>query len=84
MVPSVYHEYSKFGVSPIIYDDDYTDKIDSDTDSLLNDVYGTFGCYSAWGLRNMTHNEDPWKNTSRNQVISQESIKQYFIDNYVE
>lgn len=84
VVPSVYHEYSKFGGSPIIYDDDYTDKIDSDTDSLLNDVYGTFGCYSAWGLRNMTHNEDPWKNTSRNQVISQESIKQYFIDNYVE
>lgn len=83
VVPTVYYEYSENKGNPILYDEDYTESIDPETNQLLNDVYETFGCYSAWGLRTMTHNEDPWKNTSRNQVISQESIKDYFVKHYV-
>lgn len=52
------------------YDEDYEKTVDDETDRLLNEVYETFGCFSAWGLRNMTRREDPWKNSSPNQIIT--------------
>jgi uncharacterized phage-associated protein len=60
--PSVYYQYKKFGASPI--------NIDSETDlnqfsedqlELLEEIYDVFGQFSAWKLRNMTHEEAPWK-----------------------
>jgi uncharacterized phage-associated protein len=46
-------------------------------------VYNTYGIYNAWGLREMTHVEDPWKNTSDGQEITTEALKTYFkkVDN---
>lgn len=84
VVPSVYRLYSKYGANPIEYDEDYDFVIDDETNDLLTDVYETFGCYSAWGLRNMTHNEDPWKNTSRNEEITKDAIRTYFKNHYVQ
>jgi uncharacterized phage-associated protein len=57
--------------------------IDPATSSILNQVYNIFGQYSAWKLRDMTHNEKPWKNTKRNDEIKQEIIKDYFLEKYV-
>jgi uncharacterized phage-associated protein len=37
-----------------------------------------FGQYSAWKLVEMTHNERPWKETERNEVISVNLMKSYF------
>jgi uncharacterized phage-associated protein len=60
--PSVYHQYKQFGALPI--------NIDSETDlnqfsedqlELLEEIYDVFGQFSAWKLRNMTHEEAPWK-----------------------
>ncbi|WP_270595940.1 Panacea domain-containing protein [Anaerococcus vaginalis] len=81
VVDSVYQKYKKFGSSGI----DEFDKsdIDKETESLLKEVYKIFGKYSAWGLREMTHQEDPWKETDINQVISNEKIKKYFKEHYV-
>lgn len=81
VVYSVYQKYKKFGSSGI----DKFDKsdIDKETESLLKEVYKIFGKYSAWGLREMTHQEDPWKETDINQVISNEKIKKYFKEHYV-
>lgn len=49
----------------------------------INDVYSYFGQFSAWKLRNMTHQEAPWLNTARNDIISRELIKAYFEENIV-
>ena len=51
---------------------------------ILEDVYDEFGQYSAWKLRNMTHEETPWQSTPQNEVISQAAIADYFRANYVE
>ena len=32
----------------------------------------------AWELVKMTHEEDPWKNTERGDIITNESIYNYF------
>lgn len=81
VVYSVYQKYKKFGSTGI----DEFDKsdIDKETESLLKEVYKIFGKYSAWGLREMTHQEDPWKETDINHVISNEKIKKYFKEHYV-
>ncbi len=52
--------------------------IDAETEAILQEVYNVFGQYSAWGLRNMTHDEDPWKNTKSGEEITFESIVSYF------
>lgn len=84
VVREVYWEYAENRGNPIRFDEDFTDEIDEDTDALLRSVYETFGCYSAWGLRNMTHRETPWLETEMNEIISQDSIRKYFLENYVE
>ncbi len=53
-------------------------EIDEDTSAVLEEVHNVFGQYSAWGLRNMTHNEDPWKNTKSDEEITFDSIIKYF------
>lgn len=83
VVEEVYYEYRVNGSNGINYEGDYDGSIDKNTVSILEEVYNIFGKYSAWGLRNMTHQEDPWKETVKNQIIPQHLIKKYFEDNYI-
>lgn len=84
VVETIYHVYKNNRSNGIQYEDDFERDIDPETTNILEQVYDAFGQYSAWGLRNMTHRESPWLDTPRNGVISQESIKQYFKEHYVE
>lgn len=85
VVPQVYHKYKHFGSNGINEpDEDYNTNFDMKTESLLREVYDTFGIYSAWKLRDMTHQETPWKETKINNVIDLGSIKTYFQENYIE
>lgn len=84
VVESVYHEYKKNGSNGIPFNDDFNfDTFTNDENNLLKEVYETFGQYSAWKLRNMTHNETPWKSTHQNSTISQDIIKDYFKKEYL-
>ncbi|MDR1135842.1 MAG: DUF4065 domain-containing protein [Clostridiales Family XIII bacterium] len=79
VVESVYHAYKAYGYYPIDFDEDYSDADIADEDkSLLEDVYQSFAGYSAWGLREMTHNEAPWKETPQGEAIDPVLIKDYF------
>ena len=52
--------------------------IDEETDGILEDVYEEYGQYTAWKLRNMTHEESPWLDTPRNEIITKDKIKSCF------
>ena len=54
--------------------------IDDQTRELLEEVYQVYGQYSAWGLRNLSHEEPPWKEATRNGTISTEAMRTYFAD----
>ena len=85
VVPCIYHKYKSNGANGIPYDGEFDGSfLDKKTASILEEVYQEFGQYSAWKLRNMTHEEAPWQKTQKNKVISTESIKDYFEQNYVE
>jgi len=66
VVLSIYHKYKRYGSSGIPYDETFDDSLlDSLMASILEQVYQEFGQYSAWKLRNMTHEETPWKETPK-------------------
>ena len=81
VVPALYHEYKVHGSGVIPVPSDFDpDTIDQETRSLLNEVYNVFGQFSGWKLRNMTHEEPPWKKAySGSGIISQKSMKKYFL-----
>jgi uncharacterized phage-associated protein len=79
VVPEVYHEYKDFGSSaiPMPSDVDFS-KYDEQTIDLLNEVYSVYGQFSAWKLRSMTHDEEPWKNANVGDIITLKSMEKYF------
>jgi uncharacterized phage-associated protein len=82
VVPAVYAEYKTHGSSDIPPPEGFDPKIFDRADiELINDVYNQYGQYSAWKLRNMTHEESPWIDAYKNQtskVITLEALKEYF------
>lgn len=83
VVRDVYNHYKKNQSRGIEYIGDYNGCINSDDEKILKEVYDIFAKYSAWGLRNMTHDERPWKETEKGKEIKQNLIKDYFKENYI-
>jgi uncharacterized phage-associated protein len=84
VVPEVYRYYKSYGSDPIPpeeYDSEYFTK---DIQEYLDEIYSVFGQYSAWKLREMTHDEKPWKNYFEQDVqcieIPHEALREYFIE----
>lgn len=78
VIRKIYDKYKSNGSDGIRYNEDFKIDIDEETERILEEVYNEYGQYTAWKLRNMTHEESPWKTTPRNEVISKEKIKDYF------
>ncbi len=89
VIKSVWNYFSSKGRGEIIIDDapkgvDVIDRIESDSSvrEVLNMTYENFAIYTAWQLRNMTHEiGTPWYQTyypSKNKEISINLIKDYF------
>ncbi|MBF0497087.1 MAG: SocA family protein [Deltaproteobacteria bacterium] len=78
VVPELYHAYKQYGDGdiPIPKGLDFT-LYDKSTTEHLNEVYSTFGQFSAWKLRNLTHIEPPWIN-AKGGVITHEAMREYF------
>lgn len=86
VVPVLYHKYKihKDGILPLPEKFNLSN-YSEDVKWLLHRIHCVFGQYSAWRLRDFTHQEAPWKNHYNvgNSVISLESMKSYF-KNYLD
>lgn len=81
VVPTLYHEFKKFGRAPVDVEieSDLNNKFDSEQLEIIKEVSDVFGKYSAWKLRNMTHEEEPWLNhETKAEVIPSSEIVSYF------
>ena len=76
MVAEVYYAFKKFGDGGI--PDQGEPKLDDETKQLLDEVYDVYGQFSAWKLRNMTHEEKPWKATKSGEEINHALMSEYF------
>lgn len=80
VIPVLYHAYKQYGNAAIERPQDVDfSRYDDRIRNLLDEVYSFFGQFSAWKLRDMTHEEDPWKNAPTNGVISLQLMKEYFL-----
>ena len=79
VVPELYHKYKEYGNFPLPIPRNVNfEKFTEDEKELLNEVYRLYGQFSAWRLRDMTHEEPPWKDAPANGIITKKSMKAYF------
>lgn len=63
VVPALYHQYKLFGSDHIPTPTDFDmSSLTQNEFELVEEVFEVFGQFSAWKLRNMTHEEAPWLN----------------------
>ncbi len=78
VVREAWNEYSDYrGGIPIPHDGEVPE-FDDDTRELLDDVWRVYGQFSAWRLREMSHDTPPWKDTQVNAVIPLDAMQSYF------
>ncbi len=79
VVPTVYHSYKDYG-HKIIPCEQSLEQLDfeAEVEELLDEVFTMYGQFTASKLREMTHNEAPWREAPKGQEISRERIKAYF------
>lgn len=79
VVPLIWHEYKEFGARAIPSPSDAPwEDLSPEQEGVIREVFDVFGQFSAWKLRNMTHDEPPWRNASEGHRISHESMRDYF------
>ncbi|EOV0884366.1 Panacea domain-containing protein [Pseudomonas aeruginosa] len=83
VVPNVYHHYKQFGSGSIPAPIDFNlEAFSPEQVELLNEVQQIYGQYSAWRLREMTHEEAPWRNNYQARAMSREipadDMRQFF------
>ena len=81
VIPDLYHRYKEYGAGaiPTLETFDFK-KIPMDVKELLDEVYDVLGQFSAWKLRNMTHEETPWLEAKDKpgNLITLASMQEYF------
>lgn len=90
VVEEVYQKYKQDPYNLTLTDDDKrdADQISRNDQEMLNEVFEVFGKYSAWALRDKTHEETPWLEATKNGtvlngVINQATMQDYFLKNYI-
>ncbi|WP_278401328.1 Panacea domain-containing protein [Stutzerimonas kunmingensis] len=83
VVPTVYHHYKHRGSGSIPVPGDFNPHAFTPRQlELLNEVQQIYGQYSAWRLREMTHEEAPWKLNfepgAMSQDIPTEDMRKFF------
>lgn len=79
VVPELYQDFKTYGGRHIDLPESVDlSQYDDQTRELLDEIYEVYGQFSAWQLRNITHKEPPWADTTQNLEISHNAMKQYF------
>ncbi len=79
VVPDLYHAYSRYEGTALPRPDGVDFELFTQEErDLMDEVYSVYGQFSAWKLRNMTHEESPWTKTPKSGVISHKLMQEYF------
>lgn len=85
VVKDVYYKYNEYGNNNIpkeVLSKSFVKKFTSEQVFVMKMVFDYFKDCSAIGLMNRTHNEEPWKSTKRNSIISFDKISSFFKDKF--
>jgi uncharacterized phage-associated protein len=83
VVPDIYYEYKHLGYLTI-HPKPFENKVNGKRTftkqqlEILDDVWEAYGEYDGKYLEELTHQEDPWLYTDRNDTIEKPLIRKYF------
>ena len=72
----IYHEFKEYGDQPIPKQE--AGPISPGKKELIDFILESYAHFDAITLSSMTHQEDPWKKTAKNEVISDQAIKAFY------
>jgi uncharacterized phage-associated protein len=79
VVPGIWRKYRDYGAKGLPAPDEFEpSRFDPATIELLDEVNEVYGQFSPWKLRDMTHEELPWKLTEINCEIPRELMRDFF------
>jgi len=83
VVPELYHKYKEQGNQGLVASESVDlGKFSADEQELLDEVFKVYGQFSAWKLRNMSHEELPWQSTyvegESSKAIPHEVMNDFF------
>lgn len=80
VVPDLYQAYKQYGRSPVPIAENFDiNALEEDEINLIEEVYRVYGQFSAWQLRDMTHEEAPWiNNEAYAEVIPVNELTDFF------
>jgi uncharacterized phage-associated protein len=85
VVPEIYHRFKHLGSNIIPAESRMKiPKLTKKEMELIIEVNDIYGQFSAWKLRNMTHEETPWKETKLSREITETKLKRYFTELLIE
>ncbi|MBF0414133.1 MAG: SocA family protein [Desulfamplus sp.] len=80
VVAEVYYKYKNFGIAGIPAPKGKEHKKLSDKiEELITEVFIVYGQFSAWKLRELTHEEPPWNETTIGEEIEHSKLRAYFL-----
>lgn len=80
VVDQVYNEFKRYGKQAIPAPSHIQARRYKDEEQeTMKEVYRIYGRFSAWMLRDMTHDEPLWQNTKRGSVITIGQLRDYFL-----
>jgi uncharacterized phage-associated protein len=74
----VYQHYKQYGSGSIDVNELDDFNINPSEKELIDFIVENYISFDAFTLSAMTHTEEPWKQTNRNELISEESIISYY------
>lgn len=90
VVPEIYHNFKHNGCELIGFE--ASNNVDYECSNLVKDeeffnfiirIMKYYNQYSPWKLRDMTHEETPWKSVVLGNIISKDSIKECFKQDFI-
>jgi uncharacterized phage-associated protein len=80
VVPDIYRRFSLNGAAALsLPDNTEIVRFDDNIENMFRQVVKEYGQFSAVKLMEMTHEENPWKTTEINGVISKNKLSRFFI-----
>ena len=77
--PAINRAFKGFGRGPIEVNHALPNVFTGEQLELLEEVYEVFGQFSAWKLRDMTHEETPWReHEAQGSTIPPAELQRYF------
>ncbi|MFH5886189.1 Panacea domain-containing protein [Halalkalibaculum sp. DA3122] len=72
----IYHQFKEYGDQPIPKQE--AGPVSADKKKLIDFILESYAHFDAITLSAMTHEEEPWEQTQKDEVISDQAIKEFY------